>query len=110
MAVSAATHYGSGRYQSSAVDLTISRGNGKARSINMTAASKAVSIEALTRWRYKAGPALFVIYNAGANAFAIKDSAGTTLLASLASGDVATVDLYDVSGAGSFGVRVRTPI
>ena len=113
MSVSAATHFGSGLYQSSAVNLTISRGNGKVRSINMTTAGKSVSIEALTNWRYKAGDELFVIYNIGANAFAIKDSAGTTLLASLAPGDVATVDLYSISPTthlGSFGVEVRTPV
>jgi len=52
-----------------------------------------------------------VVFNNGANAFAIKDSAGGTIVASLAPGDAAFLDLLaNTTAAGTWISETRTKL
>lgn len=57
------------------------------------------------------GAPVQVIFNNGANAFAVKDNAGGTLVASLAVGDAAFLDLLEnTTAAGVWVVEPRTKL
>lgn len=103
--ISSTLFYGGVRELNTAVDFSLIPWTGRLQIITVTAASKAGTL--VDARELKMGSVLRV-ENKGSNSFAIKNNAGTTIVAAVAAGKMAMLFLRSNSNAaGVWGYKIK---